>query len=338
MTKTKSKNPFLQPPATPGNGTVHLTHIPPSTLALSTLTYHYPLKLIAPTPLQSSDSLPVQTLYLLSYGGGILASDTLSLSIHQSPLTRLLLLTQGSTKIFKSPSPERLSRQRLDVKLDPGAALCQLPDPVQPFADSAFAQRQTYRLPSPGGGGGSGEGKASLCVLDWVCQGRAARGERWDMRQYESRSDVLEGDGTAEKLLVRDSLALRRTESGRRVDELMQGLGVYGTLVLYGPLMEGLGEYFHAEFRAMPRIGSRKWDDGGEDEGEESEDEVRRAARLGEEGRDGLLWSVASLRGCTVVKFGARDVEGGKRWLRTMLEVEGSVVKYFGERALLCLK
>ena len=117
----------------------------------------------------------------------------------------------------------------------------------------------------------------------------------------------------------------------------MDRLGAFGTLILHGPLFAELGKFFMEEFKLLPRIGGRKWDT---DDERPTLDltEAARKVRQKQETADGLLWTVSCLRSCTVVKFGATEVEGGKRWLRSMLEVEGSVPLQFGERALLCLK
>jgi urease accessory protein len=56
------------------------------------------------------------------------------------------------------------------------------------------------------------------------------------------------------------------------------------------------------------------------------------------EGKDELLWTAASIRGFVLVKFGAREVEGVKRWLLSMLREEGTVERVCGERATLCLR
>jgi urease accessory protein len=121
----------------------------------------------------------------------------------------------------------------------------------------------------------------------------------------------------------------------------MDGLGAFGTLILYGPIFASLAAFFMDEFKSIPRIGGRKWDNSNEaDDAIRDLDPlmIRRKARQKQEASDGLLWSAALTRGCVVVKFGAREVEGGKRWLRSMLETEGSVIAQFGERCLLCLR
>ena len=295
-----------------------------------------------------------------------MAGDAIVLAITLARTTRLVLLTQGSTKIFKSPSRDIAARQNMAVRIHGGAALCFLPDPVQPYEKSSFEQGMVYEMVDDGGavtgagveggmGAGGGVGKGSLCVLDWVCRGRAARGEDWGFWKYASRNEIFlvsEADDDGEKdisgkkerrrLLLRDNLILDGGDDdnmmGKSVASRMDGKGVFGTLILYGPLVEKLARFFMDEFKSIPRIGGRKWDSGSGDEEEITEVEIARRSRRSQEIKDGLLWTAAAVRGCVVVKFGAREVEGGRLWLRSMLESEGTVVDQFGERALMCLR
>jgi urease accessory protein len=266
-------------------------------------------------------------VYLLSYGGGLVAGDAINLTINLDLTVRLVLLTQGSTKIFISPTPEVITRQALDVHLREGSALCYLPDPVQPFAHSAFEQTQVYHLQALD--------SASLCVCDWVCRGRAARGENWNFWRYTSKTEVWlsPNDGGKKRLLLRDNVLLEDSHANGTFASSMDNLGVFGTLVLYGPISVSLGKFFMQEFEAMPRIGERNWDNV-----KEEEPLSARKRREAQEKNDDLLWTAAQVRGFVLVKFGAREVEGVKKWLYAMLRAEGSVDKNFGERALLCLR
>ncbi|KAG9950293.1 urease accessory protein UreD, partial [Aureobasidium melanogenum] len=342
------RNPFPPTDALPGHGHVHLALLPPGAPVLQTLTYQYPLKLIAPAPVNitppfdNDSSYQVHTLYILTYGGGIVAGDSLNLRIDLDTTTRLLILTQGSTKIFKAPTSSTISRQDMNMHLKPAAALVYLPDPVQPFAQSAFEQNQQFyihhqqTLPN-----------ASICVLDWVCQGRKALGEDWNFFKYSSKNEVWLVDGTSgtddKRLLLRDNVTLDASDEAIQTSlaRRMDGLGAFGTLILYGPVFASLAAFFMDEFKSIPRIGGRKWDSGNEADDASQILEplvIKRNARQKQELSDGLLWTAASIRGCVVVKFGAREVEGGKRWLRSMLDAEGSVPTQFGERSLLCLR
>lgn len=334
-----------------GNGTLELTAQPNHTSSIRTLKYQYPLKLVVPKPLVSQDGYSVQTLYLLSYGGGLVSGDKVSLDLSLDTATRLVILTQGSTKIYPSPepipcsqspgetsdtSPSTFSSQVLNIRIGLEAGLCYLPDPIQPFAQSAFAQRQIYDIPFE-----SIERTGNMCVLDWVSSGRAARGEAWAMRKYSSRNEIWLHDTASDqkRLLLRDNLLLDADFTAAREDRdipaRMNGLGVYGTLMIYGEMFATLSRFFLDEFKALPRIGGRTWD---AEHPLASEHDTWRKERQRQEVCTQLLWTVSYIRRCTVVKFAAREVQGAKAWLAAMLEREGSVPRRFGQRALLCLR
>ncbi|MCJ1411842.1 hypothetical protein MMC19_005934 [Ptychographa xylographoides] len=390
-------SPFAVSTSKPGHGTVHLDLLPPATPTFSTLTYAYPLKLLPSTPHiltsqgpteptgpdEASESIKaaptrpasVPLLFLLSYGGGLLPPDSLTLAITLASLTRLTITTQGSTKIFPSPtSPIPLTAtQTIHVSLAPNSALLLSPDPTQPFKNSRYKQKQIFDL---------GDG-ASLFVLDWVNEGRRARGERWDcvecrlgcevwrVSQPAPANGIARADnkaGPQRKLLLRDNVLLTADPSNpSALTRKMDNLGIFGTLILHGPIFSNLSSFFMEEFHLLPRIGGRDWGDNDEksdpildrpdkrsdgidpfgtvpdkhDEAVVSEERRRRAwrrQRWKAEKDDGVLWSAAQVRGCVVVKFGAREVEGGRRWLGDMLGEEGTVRREFGEGGMMSMR
>jgi urease accessory protein len=329
-------SPFAPSTSKPGHGSIVIDILPPDTPVLQTLSYQYPLKLIAPDPLPppnhaSGTDVPrlIHTIFLLTYGGGIVAGDTIDLDVHLADRARLILLTQGSTKIFKTPDPNVVSRQHMNVYLKRNSALVYLPDPVQPFAQSAFSQAQIYHLEDQQG---------NMCVCDWVTSGRSARGEDWDIHQYKSRNEVWTTAQTGKKrLLLRDNLILDK--NGRTempLSSRMDGFSVFGTLIIHGPLFGPLAQFFLDEFEALPRIGGRNWGDTALPE--PSPQEQRRLERQKREKVDNLIWSAAKVRGFVLVKFGSSEVEGARNWLRDMIREEGSLASTFGERSVLCLK
>lgn len=339
-------SPFPASASAPGDGTIKVKRLPNGHSHLECITYQYPLKLISPPRNHQQDKSVL--VFLLSYGGGLVGGDTVNLAIEVERDARLSIVTQGHTKIFKSATPDIVTRQTLNVTVDDGAALCLLPDPVQPFAESVYEQTQIFRLKGPG---------ASLFLLDWVTQGRSARGEDWDLVKWIGRNEVWWSPGTAAsapkgvssgRLLVRDAVKLdsRASLSAAAVGDLrstMHGLGIFGTLILRGPLTKSLGEFFVAEFAALPRIGARDWRTEearrlAEDEGARDPHVVWREERLEMERREKVLWSAASVRGCVVVKFGATTVEAGRMWIGSMLAKEGSVEEHFGDQALMCVR
>lgn len=334
-------SPFADSTAKPGHGSIVLDLLPPNTPVLSNVSYQYPLKLVAPDPLPPPDHpsgsslVPslVHTVFLLTYGGGIVAGDSIDLNVRLEGRTRLVLLTQGSTKIFKTPDPGLVSRQHMTATLVANSALVYLPDPVQPFAQSAFSQAQIYCLVN---------GEGSLCVCDWVTGGRSARGESWDIYEYKSRNEVWGTESTAEgatkkRLLLRDNLILDKSgQTGMLLSERMDKHFVFGTLIIRGPAFSSLAQYFLDEFEALPRIGGRDWGDVVQPE--LTEEEQRRLERQNREKSDGLIWSAANVRGFVLVKFASKEVESARNWLRDMVKEDGSILRGFGERAVLCLK
>lgn len=180
----------------------------------------------------------------------------------------------------------------------------------------------------------------SLGFVDWVSEGRKARGERWAFESWRGRNEVWdvfgEGEGMKKKMrmLVRDAVVLE----GRGIGERMDGKGVFGTVVLRGGLFEGLGGFFVEEFGLLPRIGGRDWGGGGERVVELTERERWRKDRLRREKVDGVFWTACFVRGCTIVKFAAEEVEGARRWLGSMLREEGSVGREFGEGGLMFVR
>ncbi|KAL3467861.1 UreD urease accessory protein-domain-containing protein [Aspergillus heterothallicus] len=350
-------SPFQSPIAKAGEGKVVLSLLPPAIPSLSTLTYKYPLKLLTRTPgfvpqsACASASQPVH-LYLLTYGGGLLPGDQIDVSITLEPQTRLVVTTpQGSTKIFKTEtSPGRTlsdkSRQALDVRIGREAALCYLPDPSAPFKDSRYEQIQRFTVDSTA----KDSARGSLCVLDWVTQGRISRGENWNFHVWKGKNEIwmtdeplITDDGTKKskrKLLLRDALILNdetasdqsepqdtNNPSKSIIRERTSPHGVIGTLILYGPVFELLSSFFVDRFTSLPRIGARNWSSS-----------APAAAESTPHYDSKVTFTAARVRaGCVLVKFGAEDFETAKDWLGAILREEGSIAREFGEEALLCL-
>jgi urease accessory protein len=223
------------------------------------------------------------------------------------------------------------------VNVEAGAGICLLPDPVQPFGGSVYEQSQVFTL----------QDGASVCLLDWVSAGRTARGEDWDLSAWNGRNEVWATPKAGEKarLLLRDNVMLEGDLADTQekfLKKKMHSLGLFGTLILKGRLVDTLAAFFMAEFSLLPRIGARDFrsqDKVDKDSGIIlSKQDSWRYTRLKQEKEDELLWSAAKVRGCTVVKFGARTVEGGRNWIGSMLKEEGSIETHFGEDSLMCIR
>lgn len=346
MATTHHVSSLALSPSHPGKGMVKLSMLSRSCQTVSSLGYSYPLKLFcSPNPITTASGNNAHLLFLLTYGGGLVAGDIINLSIDLGSNTRLALVTQGSTKLYKSPSNSVVSRQELEVFIRKGASICYLPDPTQPFRDSNYEQRQRFWIDHSGQG--------DLCLLDWLSEGRRTRGESWDFTNWTGRNEVYMTDlgdhGKASqdagdhrqgsRLLLRDAVSLKNeiVNGSTGLREKMSGLGVFGSMILYGPIFHNLAQFFLLEFSKLPRIGGRDWRIAGDDAEPSAEDQWR-ILRHGQEQVNGLLWTVSNVRGFAVIKFGAREVEGARRWLGDMLRHEGSISVNYGEQALICLR
>jgi len=225
--------------------------------------------------------------------------------------------------VFKQITPRDRTTQTHTCTLHPHSSLLLLPDPVQPFAASHYTQHQRFHLPA--------DDSASLVVLDWVTEGRSARGEHWDLASFASRNEFfIPRAGRAPRLLLRDATVLARDAAGD-LRGRMAAQTVFATLAIRGPRFERLETAILAKFRGEPRIGGRDFDGRGDSECS--------GACSG-----GVAWTAARVRGFVLVKASGTQLEHVKTFFRDLLLLggahggEGEVVAGFGEGALLCLQ
>lgn len=133
-----------------------------------------PLKILSP----QADA-DYSTAVLSSYGGGLVAGDCVRLRVCCGREAKLFLGTQAFTKVYKAAEGQ-VARQELTGRVEAGACVVSLPDPVVPYADSAFVQEQVWQL----------DAGASLILLDGGTAGRGERGERFHYRSYNSNISI----------------------------------------------------------------------------------------------------------------------------------------------------
>lgn len=312
-------------------------------------------------------------LYLLTYGGGLLPGDRIDVSITLRSRTRLVVTTpQGSTKIYKTNpnigeaikggelvvrgSGDEPSRQILDVNIEKGAALCYLPDPTVPFKDSAYEQIQSFTVDGAVlESSGEDDSRSSLCVLDWVTEGRTARGEKWDFHLWKGKNEVWTKTSEGKRrLLLRDFVILddgtRRkqdncqpeaAEEEKRKETSIRDKtsphGIVGTLILHGPIFDPVGSFFMKEFTSQPRIGGRDWSSTASPT--KTKEAPSQKQKQKQDKSQNVTWTAAHVRSSFVlVKFGAQDFETAREWLGGMLKEEGTIAREFSEEALACLQ
>ncbi|KAL1748546.1 UreD urease accessory protein-domain-containing protein [Schizophyllum fasciatum] len=271
-----------------------------SNAVFSELSAAYPLKLLSPRTSPPN----VAVAYVLSYGGGLVGGDRVSLDVSVERDAILVLLSQGSTKVFKvrpgarlaqvptdTPSPTTV--QNFTFTVADRSCVFQLPDPVTCFRAASYSQTQTFHL-APA---------ASLIVLDWVTSGRKTLGEDWLFARYHSVNEVF----VAGRRVARDAMLLEEDAADARVPArtLAQRLApysCYAMLLLFGPATRAVVEDLEARYAAITVY--------------------KRGAP------DGLLWSfsVVDGGGGAVVRVAGKETEAVKHWLKGALRKLEAIV------------
>jgi urease accessory protein len=76
-------------------------------------------------------------VFLANLGGGLVDGDRLELQIEAGRETTALIGTQASTKVYRSPHG---CSQRIEVRVEDGAAIAIVPDPVVCFTGANYPQ------------------------------------------------------------------------------------------------------------------------------------------------------------------------------------------------------
>jgi urease accessory protein len=191
-----------------------------------------PLKLLTPR-----SRGPSAWVYTSSFGGGLVAGDQTRLELRLGSSARCFFSTQASTKVYRNPAA-RPSGHTTRATLEAGSLLVFTPDFVQAFAGSNYTQHQQFHL----------DPDASLVLLDGLTSGRAARGERWQFRCFQTRNEVFR-DG---RRLVLDSLRLDPTEGPLDAPHRTGRYHCLASLLLLGPVCRERAREILAEVSQQP--------------------------------------------------------------------------------------
>jgi urease accessory protein len=191
-----------------------------------------PLKLL--TPRSRGQSV---WAYTSSFGGGFVAGDETRLKLRVGAGARCFLGTQASTKIYRNPR-RRACGHVTEATVERDALLVFAPDPVQPFADSSYSQRQSFHLAD----------NAGLVLVDWFTSGRAARGERWAFNRFQSRNDVF----VAGERIFMDSILLDSASDPITSPHRTGRFNCFALLLLTGEMLQTAAAGLLAEVSAQP--------------------------------------------------------------------------------------
>ncbi|CCG85168.1 Uncharacterized urease accessory protein ureD-like [Taphrina deformans PYCC 5710] len=274
-----------------GTGSIRL-ELARGNLHLSDLAFTYPLKLVAPKASPKS-----QSVFLLSYGGGLVGGDAIALSVVLEPNTTIALMTQGSTKIFKKRPGLPATQQTMEVELQAGATCLLIPDPVQPFAGSAYTQRQSFTL----------HDESNLILLDWVVSGRPANGEIWDFLEFTSTNSIYAHDAnqpshaTGRRLISRDAQIMCFPETKKQ----MSKYNCMATMLFVGPATAGASRTLLTRFKHEERIRGHS------------------GSRIHQSDPGMVQWTVTSHRTVTILKVVGESSEQVKEFLNATVDDVG---------------
>ncbi|RDB29181.1 Urease accessory protein D [Hypsizygus marmoreus] len=285
----------------PGLGRISLTTYG-SGAVFTELSSTYPLKLLSPRITGH-----VATVYMLTYGGGLVGGDHISLSVDVDATAILVLLSQGSTKVFKTRLGQRravpttrptpavtdniassnhalTTMQNLTFSVAAEGALFMLPQPVTCFRSASYTQMQTFYLSR----------NASLVLLDWLTSGRVSMGEEWAFSRYYSANEVwVEGRRIAKDVMLLDDL---QVDTGaqlapRTLRDRLSPYSCYAMVILCGPLVQGTIHHLGGQYDQISVFKTRA--------------------------PAGLIWSLSHMPsgGGAIVRVAGKETESVKKWL-----------------------
>ena len=195
-----------------------------------------PLKIINPA---APASLACHAV-LASYGGGLVAGDSIRLRVRCDAGSRLLLTTQANTRIFKSIDGRR-AEQITEGHLAEKALAVVLPDPLVPQAASRYHQTQHWHLHE----------NATLLLADWYHAGRTDLGEKFAFTTFATELRVH----VAGRLALLDRFALN---PATHLATSQATFGPYASalsLYLVGPPQSAQFQQLAAALRQLPPPG-----------------------------------------------------------------------------------
>ena len=169
---------------------------------LEDLSFTAPYKIMTPFEKENGG---IQIMPLCA-SAGIMAGDSQEFSYHVKEGADLEILSQSFEKIHKMD--EGSASRTIEVQVDKNAALYYYPQPVIPFAQSAFDSKMTIHLEDE---------TSKLFLLDIISCLRNAHEERFQYRRFSSKVLLYRG----EKLIYRDNT---RYEPDKMP---MEGIGLY---------------------------------------------------------------------------------------------------------------
>lgn len=171
-----------------------------------------PLRIVRAFHLEDGAAL----VHLHNLSGGVLGGDQLELVVEVGPRAHAQLTSTGATRIYRRRAGRPVAMQQVRLSVAADGLLEFVPDPLIPFANSAYRQDTRIDL-APGSG---------LFWWEIVAPGREARGEVFAFDLLQTRLDLV-----ADGRLV--ALERARLEPHQRPPASLARLGPYRYYVTF---------------------------------------------------------------------------------------------------------
>ncbi|MGS2779851.1 urease accessory protein UreD [Robertmurraya sp. GLU-23] len=178
---------------------------------ISSCYYEGALKIARPIYLEGDSP----SIYLIHVGGGYVNGDSYFTQIQVDDSAHLLVTTQSSTKVYKTPTEP--VRQQTKIKLGSGSVLEYIPDPLIAYEDARFIQETEVEI----------EHDSCFFYSDIITPGWAKDGSFFKYEWIRSKLKIFK-DG---QLMLFDHLFL---EPDHQMNGIMQmeGYTHMGTFIL----------------------------------------------------------------------------------------------------------
>lgn len=160
-------------------------------------------------------------IYVMNPGGGYVDGDTYRIQIQLEAGAEVLLTTQSSTKIYKTPETPVL--QTMDIVLKEGSVFEYMPDSVIAYPQARFKQKLVVHM----------EKGASLVCSDIYTPGWAPDGSWFRYDTIQARMDIY----LDQQLVVYDHLKLQPEQDLTALGSL-EGYTHLGSMIIIDETMD----------------------------------------------------------------------------------------------------
>ncbi|MEM8828940.1 MAG: urease accessory protein UreD [Cyanobacteria bacterium P01_G01_bin.19] len=161
-------------------------------------------------------------LYLINTSPGLLAGDTLNLSLHLSANSHLYLTDQAATKVHPMPEADRKGTINYQIVIEDNASLELVGEPIILYTDASLEQNTRIKI----------HPTAKLWLTEIVLPGRLAKNEYYDFNYYFNRLEIV--DNRDELLFVNASSLLGKSNPFKG-NKLFASLPILGNAIAILP-------------------------------------------------------------------------------------------------------